>query len=296
MATTKKASFWKKAATTSNALKCLYLLRVLVTLAPSNGYIHPDEFFQSTEPMAVHLANWKGNLTWEWTQERPLRNALIPYVLGSLVFKPLKLFYQNQAPPAYLLLVLPRLTFTLLSFISDFTLRSIHTSGRFTHIQSTLLLHASSHVVFAYLTRTFSNSIEYLLFGWLLILLIQSNRVKSTRVTSGKEIVLLATICTFGIWARPTFAFYAFYPIVFWCTQQCRAQRRLWTNLQLACSRAFKLSMVAIPMAISLTLSDTLFYKPHVIRKLVNIYILKISIEIIKKINFCNFHLNYLAD
>jgi phosphatidylinositol glycan class Z len=268
MATNKKSTLKNSWISSTNLLPIAYLLRVLVTLAPSNGYVHPDEFFQSTEPMAVHLSRWKGSLTWEWTEDQPLRCALFPYLLGQAVFRPLQALYLDQAPPAYLLLVLPRLLFTLLSFASDLALYRLHTSGRLPHLQSTLLLHASSHVVFAYLTRTFANSIEYLLYAWLLVVLVNLCRSKST-AQSPAQIALLALICTLGVWARATFAAFALYPIFFWCTQQCLPQRKAWNNFRLTIARAFQLTTFALPIALFLIIFDTYFYKPEVIQQIV---------------------------
>lgn len=273
MATTRNASKsiqnlkWFSVA---SLLKIAYLLRVLVTLMPSHGYVHPDEFFQSTEPMAVLLVGWKGNLTWEWTGQHPLRCAFFPYLLGQTVFKPLKAFFGDYPPPAYLIMVLPRLLFTLISFLSDAALGAMHRSGRLPHLQYTQLLHATSHVVFVYLTRTLTNSIEYLLYGWLLVLMIGSFGAKSrSRSLSNLSAALLATICTFGFWARPTFAAYALYPVIYWCIAPYRSNQRFWINVQSIIGRVFRLTCFALPIAIFLILFDTYYYRPEVIQQIV---------------------------
>ncbi|KAI8503913.1 hypothetical protein Bbelb_179810 [Branchiostoma belcheri] len=87
----------------------LSLLRVAWVLLPQSGYIHPDEFFQSSEVMAGRVLDYKVHLTWEWSEDFPARSPVFPFLTSGIPFLVLKAMKQLGLLPdsigAYALLV-----------------------------------------------------------------------------------------------------------------------------------------------------------------------------------------------
>ncbi|XP_066141468.1 GPI mannosyltransferase 4 isoform X2 [Euwallacea fornicatus] len=52
---------------------CLGALRVLLVLTPQNGYIHPDEYFQSVEVLAGKIFDVEYSPPWEFNATQPIR-------------------------------------------------------------------------------------------------------------------------------------------------------------------------------------------------------------------------------
>ena len=244
-----------------------YTARVLVTLLPSHGYLHPDEFFQFTEPIGKLVGKWQAQLTWEWTSQRPLRSVFFPYLLISPLFASVRwLFGPDQVVCGYLLLVLPRLLFTLLSFSADFAVYQLHVLTRLPRVKEALLLHATSYLVFTYMTRTLTNCIEYWLFAWLLVTLVDCSRQRVRSTYVGR----IAVILGLGIWSRATFAVFAAYPVYHWLTLDRRPQRKFIGNLKLAALKALRLFGCLLPVFLGLIVADTCFYRPDFRLKIVS--------------------------
>jgi hypothetical protein len=51
--------------------QALALLRLTLACIPLGGYIHPDEYFQSAEPMAQDVFNVRAERTWDWIGAQP---------------------------------------------------------------------------------------------------------------------------------------------------------------------------------------------------------------------------------
>uniref|UniRef100_A0A8D8YRR3 Mannosyltransferase n=1 Tax=Cacopsylla melanoneura TaxID=428564 RepID=A0A8D8YRR3_9HEMI len=103
-------------------------LRVVLTLLPQSGYIHPDEFFQSTEVVIGDIFNVENSKPWEFKVSYPVRSiAPIYLVLGAPLFilKLLADWFQLNVTTPYILLVVPRLVFCALSFVTDFSIYRI---------------------------------------------------------------------------------------------------------------------------------------------------------------------------
>lgn len=142
----------------------LAILRVCICFWPQHGYLHPDEFFQS--PDIVVGSNLKSIIEpcWEFTTDKPIRFMLFPYLLNTLAVKVLRTFAPD--PSAYLLLVAPRLAYTLLSFLVDYSLFKLckyHSSKGLWYLPVSVIFQ-SSFVCLGCLTRTLSNVPEVVIF------------------------------------------------------------------------------------------------------------------------------------
>ena len=149
----------------------------------------------------------------------------------------------------YFLVMIPRLSMTLISFISDYFIYKI-CENQNTRPWSTLKVWASSHVVLVFLSRTFSNSTELVLFSALLYFV--SSAMKLTDRFIRRELELeeqyrlannamervsivrkqkkipmhkyshnyfIGALFAVGVFNRPTFVLYAVVPLFFWvCT------------------------------------------------------------------------------
>ncbi|XP_077343556.1 GPI alpha-1,2-mannosyltransferase 4 isoform X4 [Lithobates pipiens] len=141
----------------------LCLLRVVWCLAPQRGYLHPDEFFQSPEVMAGDILDLDTNRPWEFLPAFPCRTVLIPLLTSGTAFWIIGILQQLGVHTAfsysYLLLVLPRLVITVLSFLLDYTIYQVAPVCASNPWKALLLL-SVSYVTLVFYTRTISNAIE----------------------------------------------------------------------------------------------------------------------------------------
>lgn len=175
-------------------------LRLILTLIPQTGYIHPDEYFQTVEVFAGMLTSLPGllswsfslftyiilftgdvfgtevSLPWEFNKTFPIRSipvvyitTLIPLTLLKTVSQFLEMYTGINLLTPYMLLVTPRLVMCLLSFVSDYCLFKIcYLYGQ--NYKERLIMFSSSFVCLVFMTRTFSNTIEIICFNYLLYL------------------------------------------------------------------------------------------------------------------------------
>lgn len=152
----------------------LLVWRIAWTCWPQQGYIHPDEFFQSTEVVTGDILQLDVERTWEFDRSHPIRSMVLPYAVYGLPLKLLQLLesYASVTITPYLVVVTPRLAITLLMFAVDII---IWKACKYLRINPTLglTLYASSFVTLTFLTRTLSNTIECLLFAVVLLVVIQ---------------------------------------------------------------------------------------------------------------------------
>lgn len=224
-------------------LHFLWSLRVALTFAPQHGYIQPDEFFQFTEPIANFTFPCQATIVWEMLGPRPIRNMFLPYVVSKSAFSLCHLISSDPSP--YLLLVIPRVFFALLSFLADWSLYKIVSMGRQINFASengyyARVAFASSYVAMTYLTHTFTNSLELVLFCLLLQQIICCHRKSYSKLTIG---ILLAV----GFFNRPTFAAFALIPIV-------------WFYLRTSLRRVISVALFACVTSSFLIIFDTLYY------------------------------------
>ncbi|GFT89652.1 mannosyltransferase [Nephila pilipes] len=101
----------------------LCTVRIIFTLFPQTGYIHPDEHFQGPEIVYGDIFNFRVHQAWEFTDEKPIRNIVFPYFITgfpSLLtdFLGIKNLHGTFLFP-YFMLVLPRIIMCSLSFLND---------------------------------------------------------------------------------------------------------------------------------------------------------------------------------
>lgn len=173
----------------------LAALRIILTLIPQTGYIHPDEYFQSIEVISgelkliiiqkklyvIQIFNLTGdyfdidiNKPWEFNSTFPVRTVLIPQIIVGLPYSVLtrlsqytRFYFGISLKSPYFLVLFPRLLVCGLSFISDYCLyRICYMYGQNYKIR--LISYASSYVMLIYATRTLSNAIELILMALLL--------------------------------------------------------------------------------------------------------------------------------
>lgn len=238
---------WKK------VFVVLLISRVLLTLLPQTGYIHPDEFFQSAEIIAGDALDLEVLRTWEFNCTSPIRSIVLPYITIGL---PIWILKTSCAINPYLVLMVPRLLMATLSISTDVFLRRICTMLSTKHPFQKMSLHASSYVVLTFLPRTLSNSLEYFLFAAAMYLVIK-HLTQLTKVSRRKTNTrLLALVMATGFFNRPTFICFAFVPGLAWLYGFLRL------NLRLAEVSSHFLHFTATFLATSFTFIffDSLYY------------------------------------
>ncbi|KAL3846935.1 hypothetical protein ACJMK2_017876 [Sinanodonta woodiana] len=231
----------------------LVAIRIGWSYLPQNGYIHPDEFFQTVEIVAGDILDVSAYRTWEFNVTDPIRSPIMPYALYGPVFHALKYLNSLSASPppsltASQVLRYPRLVMAVLSLVIDFSVyiiaRKITAS-----MKLSLFFLGSSYVMLTYQCRTFTNSIETLIFTSLLYMILTSTNVtckheqeasfegktrkekgKGKELASGDDIsavnscvypsytrlVLIGFLTMVGFFNRPTFLIFAFLPLLWY--------------------------------------------------------------------------------
>ncbi|XP_030186170.1 GPI mannosyltransferase 4 [Lynx canadensis] len=201
----------------------LSLLRLLWCLLPQTGYVHPDEFFQSPEVMAEDILGIEAARPWEFHPTSSCRTVVFPLLTSGSAFWLLRLWEQWGPWPGpvsgYVLLVGPRLLLTALSFALDvavYHLAPLWGAERW----NALVLLSGSYVTLVFYTRTFSNTIEGLLFAGLLVLvsprLAWSPTPKKPAPGPWWHSWLLGGVVAAGFFNRPTFLAFALVPLFLW--------------------------------------------------------------------------------
>jgi phosphatidylinositol glycan class Z len=253
----------------------LAILRIILCIWPQTGYLHPDEFFQSSDINGGKYFNSQVEHVWEFNTDKPIRCMLIANALNTIAFKLANLI--SIRPTAYQLLVAPRLVYTLASFIIDACLYKLcqYYSSRGLWYLPVSIVFQTSFVCLCCLTRTLSNVPEAIIFSLLLVVVCRlirprfriimvtpsrsipaQERVKtSTQLTSS---ILIGFLVTLGTFNRPTFPCFALVPCLYWLTESFK---RNSYNARLNVQR------VLVPVTISsavtaflLSAYDTVYY------------------------------------
>ncbi|XP_033125004.1 GPI mannosyltransferase 4-like [Anneissia japonica] len=241
----------------------LVAIRILWCILLQTGYIHPDEFFQNTEPMAGDAFGYKVRKPWEFNSTFPCRSVVLPYITSGIVFKMLNLLNEQGliTITSAMLVVLPRLIMTLMSLIMDYSIYKMCNILNFS-ATTCLTIFASSFVTLVFYTRTMSNSLEAILFSVLLALVIDTRKTyfvgheksdlneegegdKEDENTQQKrdEIIpddsnkcfYISVILIAGFFNRPTFVIFAVVPMLFWLAvdatnKSCNLLSNMLTN------------------------------------------------------------------
>lgn len=82
----------------------------------------------------------------------------------------------------------------------------------------TALIHSSTYLAFTYYNRTFTNTIETILFSLLLLVILESLQQSSKHCQRYKTIVSIkiGSLLSIGFFNRPTFVIFAAIPLLFW--------------------------------------------------------------------------------
>lgn len=192
-------------------------LRLCCCTAP--GMIHPDEFFQSQEPMATSVWSLQGTfIPWEFDPQSPNRSILFPGCIAGLPYVLLQLIhtyvYSIPAPLlGQMLLYLPRLVMFGLSLLIESGIESIcHALNR--PSVGPVLTFSTSWITLCFLNRPFSNAMETLVFVLTLYVLfhIPTDRTFDSRKFLRTRSVLLGACLSLGCFVRFTFCIF-FFPI-----------------------------------------------------------------------------------
>jgi hypothetical protein len=206
--------------------------------------------------MAVKAAGIRGQLTWEWNEKQPIRSIILPSLLSGSLFKLIKYLFGSSIICSYLLLILPRLVFTLISFSIDYLIWQSCSVAKITKFKEVLIIFSTSYLTLVHLGHTLTNSIECWLFATLLFIIF-----KCIRSRKENNIKQLAFVLTLGIWNRPTFILYSLYPIYYWATLENHQSRKTLANLKIIAIRIFKLFSIVKLFSLACILIDTLFYQ-----------------------------------
>lgn len=272
----------------------LVVVRIVLTIIPQSGYIHPDEYFQSLEIVTGDLFGVESSRPWEFNVTSPIRNVALPYLYVGLPLLALKnaapfihLWFGWDIKTPYMMLVVPRLFCCLISFLTDYCLYKIcYIYGQ--NYRARLLTLASSYVMLVYGTHTFSNTVEMALASVLIYLvadcMYQSDKIiyqdeylrdcyssaetirdkvmfsrlrKSLPGHSLSSCVAIATITVLGVFNRPTFLAYAFPPVFFWLHRGLGSKYIGLSEFHL---RIVLLAISALPATILLILADSWYF------------------------------------
>ncbi|XP_062611081.1 GPI mannosyltransferase 4-like [Saccostrea cucullata] len=275
----------------------LVLLRFSLVFLPQQGYIHPDEFFQSTEVVAGDVLNISVLRSWEFSAG--LRSVPTIYFLSGPWFYLMRGI--SQLRTSYWAVVLPRLNACLLSVVVDIAVACV--CGLFClESKNVLPILASSYIMFTYLTRTFSNSMETVVFSLLFMLVmktvkdIQANkesretrkeehdryqrmsleefRNKHNADSAGCKHITDLSILTFfwigflsalGLFVRPTFAAFSVGPILWLIMTVLNAEDSVMSCL-------FAMTVGAFIPSLVMVLIDTQYYSGKTVLDIVSAF------------------------
>ncbi|KZC13631.1 GPI mannosyltransferase 4 [Dufourea novaeangliae] len=303
----------------------LAALRIILTLIPQTGYIHPDEYFQSIEVISGDYFDIDVHKPWEFNSTFPLRTVLIPQITVGIPYSILTrvsqytLFYFGMPlKTPYFLVLFPRLLMCGLSFISDYCLYKIcYMYGQNYKIR--LIAYASSYVMLVYATHTLSNAVELVLTALLLYyasycmaysekVVVQSDYLsdKYNKAQTGVERVKyyklkaslpphslnhcfkIATITVIGIFNRPTFIAFAFAPIFFWLQRGLGSRSVGFVDFHV---RIFTFVACGVPTAIFFILVDS-FYFGYLTMAEIGSLDISINNFVVTPLNFLKYNMN----
>ncbi|XP_065530957.1 GPI mannosyltransferase 4 [Lathamus discolor] len=235
----------------------LAALRAGWCLLPQAGYLHPDEFFQSPEVMAGDILNLQVYYPWEFLSSSPCRTVVFPLMTSGITYWVIKSLQQldicSSCINSYTLLVSPRLLFTIFSFILDYSVYRLAPSWEADRWKALVLL-AGSYVTLVFYTRTFTNTLEGLLFALLMVLV--SSRKPDSSLAEPSSSPLIGIVTTAGFFNRPTFLAFALMPLLYWAGFIVDSQRSIKTVI----NHFLKLVLCACFTAVVFITADTFYF------------------------------------
>lgn len=193
-----------------------------------------------------------GSKPWEFSSSAPIRSVAFlrllsfPYLILKYTSPLVKYLFAVDLMTPWMLIAAPRVFMTSLSFIADFCIFKI-ASMCYARPWQCVEVFAGSYIMLVYATRTFSNSIELILFS-LLLWRVCSSMVESLKVIKKENVLqdlyetsetmkervkiariksklprynytdsfFISVIVTLGVFVRPTFLVYSFVPLAYW--------------------------------------------------------------------------------
>lgn len=235
------------------------------------------------------LFNVEANYPWEFNSTFPVRSVALSYLTIGASLKMLKninYFVDGMLVP-YFILIFPRLLMCFLSFIVDHSVYKICVDNN-ERYNSKLLILASSYVILIHGTRTFSNTLELILFALLLYYVAESltfsnnvckkreylnlrynqsknpvDRVKWNKLRSYlksdtlRNCFYISVITVFGFFNRPTFLAFAAGPVFFWLYRGIGTKIVAPFQFHL---RSFVILLCSLPTIITIIVIDSFFY------------------------------------
>ncbi|CAL1541643.1 unnamed protein product [Lymnaea stagnalis] len=151
----------------------LLCINFITVLFPQPGYIHPDEFFQSTEIVAGDVLNVTHFRAWEFNESFPVRSVVPPYLMISPSLYFLRWIngtgipgFQMSTVKVVMATRLPLAFLSLFGYLATGKLATVFNVDKYL----SCVLYCSSYVSWTYFTRTFSNSVESVLLAIVLLL------------------------------------------------------------------------------------------------------------------------------
>lgn len=267
----------------------------------------------------------ESSLPWEFNSTMPIRSMAIPYFTIGMSFKLLRNFnnlanqYLEQIfITPYTMLVIPRFLMCLCSFLVDFCLYRICFNNNEKY-KSRLVILSSSYVMLVYATRTFSNTVELILFSLLLYfvsesltfsnILIRKKEYLNYRLEQSKTVVerakfhkmhlfmvsdsfrncfIISFVTVLGLFNRPTFVAFAVIPIFFWLYRGIGTKSV--TVLQFH-SRLLIFVICSVPTLVLIVLIDS-FYYGYITWGEIGMLDVSINNFVFTPLNFVKYNLN----
>ena len=215
----------------------LVIVRFLFPCFVQNGYLYPDEFFQSSEIMARDILQINSTVTWEWNEAFPVRSPVSAFLTSGIPFLVLRLLsrFVHVSPNSFL--IFSRIYITLISLLSlDIPVYTISQRLKLKPFHCLLVL-STSYVTHVFATRLFSNTLETCIFGIILVLLTHPEN-KQLSTSSAKNIpevnympiykcVLIGCLTSLGVFCRQTFLVFALVPYLGYLIGEIRRQTYL---------------------------------------------------------------------
>ncbi|KFZ47376.1 GPI mannosyltransferase 4, partial [Antrostomus carolinensis] len=234
---------------------------------------------------------------WEFLSSSPCRTVVFPLMTSGVSYWVIKSLQQldicSSCINSYTLLVSPRLLFTIFSFILDY---SVYRLAPFWEADpwKALVLLAGSYVTLVFYTRTFTNTLEGLLFALLMVLV--SPRKSGGSLVEPTRSPLIGIVTTAGFFNRPTFLAFALMPLLYWAGLIADSQKSIKNLI----NHFLKFVLCACFTAIVFITADTFYFTSM---GLENLYSIKKSSlfdviaqlnerMIVTPLNFVSYNLN----
>lgn len=180
-------------------------------IALETSYIHPDEHFQTIEPLVLQHTGIKGTLPWEFWPE----NASRSWTTLRLFFLPLLWLNKNlfHLPPIGLLYLYRLQNYIIYHITVNIFLEFCEVSV--TNRTKAKFFIRTSYITWGFQTHTFSNSVETILILLTLLicqLFLYGSRNRSYNSTMSGH--WLGALISLGIFNRVTFPAFLIFPLL----------------------------------------------------------------------------------